>query len=296
MKDQPRPLVLYHANCQDGWAAAWAAWTKLGDAADYQPANYGDDPPDVAGRDVYVLDFSWKRKHMLDMATVAKSLTCLDHHKTAEQELAGLEHPSFRCVFDMKKCGARLAWEYFRPGEPAPFLIDLVQDRDLWTWKLPESRALNAWLGVQERNFGRWTWIAGRLKAPVPKPGGVKFGKLMWPVSLEYDSDCRECVEQGQAILTYQQEVINSHVRQATEREVAGHRVLVANVTTLVSEITGELAQDRPFGATYRDELGRGLRIWSLRSREGGIDVSEIARSMGGGGHKQAAGFQEVLT
>lgn len=31
---------------------------------------------------------------------------------------------------------------------------------------------------------------------------------------------------------------------------------------------------------------------YSLRSREGGVDVSEIAKQFGGGGHKHAAGFR----
>jgi len=32
--------------------------------------------------------------------------------------------------------------------------------------------------------------------------------------------------------------------------------------------------------------------VFSLRSQEGGIDVSEIAIKFGGGGHKHAAGFK----
>ena len=56
---------------------------------------------------------------------------------------------------------------------------------------------------------------------------------------------------------------------------------------------TGDrLAQGRPFSATFFIRAD-GKRVWSLRSREGGIDVSVIAKAHGGGGHAQAAGFQE---
>ena len=52
-------LVIYHANCTDGFGAAYAAWKLLGDRADYHPAKYGEAPPDVSGKNVVVLDFSY---------------------------------------------------------------------------------------------------------------------------------------------------------------------------------------------------------------------------------------------
>jgi len=45
--------------------------------------------------------------------------------------------------------------------------------------------------------------------------------------------------------------------------------------------------------AVIRDlgSRGRSARKVSLRSSEGDVDVSAIARKRGGGGHKRAAGF-----
>ena len=56
-----RTLVLYHANCNDGFGAAWAAYTHpdLGPEAEYVPVQYGDTPPDVTEAMVYILDFSF---------------------------------------------------------------------------------------------------------------------------------------------------------------------------------------------------------------------------------------------
>ena len=71
-----------------------------------------------------------------------------------------------------------------------------------------------------------------------------------------------------------------------------GHSVLVANATVLYSDIAGELAKGRPFGAVYFDRAD-GKRQWSLRSTDEGVDVSEIAKVHGGGGHKNAAGYEE---
>ena len=56
-----RPLVIYHGNCADGFSAAWCFWRKYGTGADYVAGVYQQDPPDVTGRDVYLVDFSYKR-------------------------------------------------------------------------------------------------------------------------------------------------------------------------------------------------------------------------------------------
>ena len=49
--------------------------------------------------------------------------------------------------------------------------------------------------------------------------------------------------------------------------------------------------------ALIRDlgDRGRAARKVSLRSSDGDVDVSAIARARGGGGHKRAAGFSTDL-
>ena len=97
-----KPLVIYHANCADGFGAAFAAWLKLGDEAEYVPMQYGkidfdfeggffnlgkheaDNPCTfVAGRDVYILDFSLPREHMDYVFAHAKRVVWLDHHASS---------------------------------------------------------------------------------------------------------------------------------------------------------------------------------------------------------------------
>ena len=83
------PLVIYHANCWDGFCAAWVARKALGEIEPF-PAYYGAKPPNVAGREVYILDFSYKRPVMREILASARSVVVLDHHKTAEVELDGI--------------------------------------------------------------------------------------------------------------------------------------------------------------------------------------------------------------
>src|SRR4051812_11484396 len=99
-------LVVYHARCNDGFCSAWVARKAMPNAQFY-PASHGQKPPDVTGKNVFVLDFAYKRDVLLGMNRQAKSLTLIDHHKTAAADLGDLDF----CKFDMSKSAARLTWD-----------------------------------------------------------------------------------------------------------------------------------------------------------------------------------------
>lgn len=273
MAETSKTLVLYHANCPDGFCAAWAAHNSLKDNAEYLPVQYGTEPPDTSGRDVVIVDFSYKRPVMASIIESCNSLVVLDHHKTAEKELAGLGDGNDKCRiwYDMDRSGARMAWDYFCPDRPVPWVVDYVEDRDLWRWKLGHSREISAAIASRPLAFEWFYEYAG----------------------IHRDTEeFRRLVDEGAAILRYQETVIESAVKNASEIELAGHKVLTVNTTVLFSEVAGRLAEGRPFGATYFIRSD-GKRQWSLRSRDGGVDVSEIAKMFGGGGHRNAAGFED---
>jgi len=273
-----QPLVLYHASCWDGFCAAWIARKALGEI-EAVPVQYGQPPPDVTGRVVYVLDFSYSREVMDRLATTARRIVILDHHRTAMDALDGLHQPEsgIDVWFDMNKSGGRLAWEWFTinghnlptPHQPrTPWLVEYTEDRDLWRHALPDSEAVNAALRSYPLDFALWDDFEQR------------------PVA--------SFVTDGQAIRRRERQIIDSHVSHAREQEMDGYRVRVVNATVLFSEIAGELAKDRPFGACYFDRQD-GKRVWSLRSAPDGVDVSVIAKAHGGGGHVHAAGFEESI-
>lgn len=278
-----KPLVIYHGNCPDGFTAAWCAYDKFDGDCDFVPASYGQEPPDVGGRRVYILDFSYKRPVMRQILSQAHSVVVLDHHKTAQAELDGIidefcmrpdliANPRGSHLpvvwFDMDKSGARLAWEHFSPGEPVPWLVEYVEDRDLWRWALPKSREVNAALGSYPRTFDQWD----RLAASGPEV-------------------MHRLIGEGEAILRYQDQLVDSICRGAREVEMDGCKILAANTSVLFSEVAGKLSEGRPFGAAWF-ERADGKTQWSLRSRNDGNDVSEVARRRGGGGHRNAAGFE----
>lgn len=105
--------VLYHRGCRDGGTAAWCLRRFGGlHSAAYHSVTYYEDPPWelIDDKHVLIVDFSYKRQVLLDVLHRAASLTVLDHHKSAAEDLQGLDF----CTFDMNKSGAMLAWDWCR--------------------------------------------------------------------------------------------------------------------------------------------------------------------------------------
>ena len=267
--DINKKLCIYHGNCPDGFGAAWAVRHALGDNVDFYKGVHKQSPPDVNGRDVFIVDFSYKKDVLVDMLTTAASITILDHHISAEKDLAGLlKSGEVKGLFDMSKSGAMLAWEWFHPQTPAPKLIEHIQDRDLWQFKVDGTREVTTGLSSYPYDFDLWD-------------------KMMANESGELD----RLLSDGAAIERKIQKDIKDLIAAGVRRmNIGGFNVPVLNVpTTYISDAGNIMAMDEPFAACYWDH--RGGRSFSLRSSATGIDVSEIAKQYGGGGHVKASGF-----
>ena len=262
--------VLYHGSCDDGFGAAWCAWKHFGDEATYTPVKYGDPVPDMPlGAVVYILDFSYPRDDLERLAERCK-VVVLDHHKTSQEDLAGLPF----AIFDMERSGAGMAWDYFRGPAGRPPLIAAIEDRDLWRFALPGTKRISSGLRSYPMDFDLWD-------------------RLMYATgNLE---------QEGEAIERYIQRLCENLAEDAHIEEWPEGPVFVVNAP---GQLTSELADylldttlryhygnQVLFVAAYKDMADR--RLWSLRSR-GDFDVGEVAKARGGGGHKNAAGFRSA--
>lgn len=299
-----KPLVVYHANCTDGFGAAFAAWLKFGDEAEYLPMNYGEvkTPADfdmkvslaAKDNDVYILDFSFPREVMEALFQHAKRVVWLDHHKTAfEMWCGGVPEKGWICQrlnctednpsgnvhieLDNNKSGALLAWEYFRPNTKVPKLIQHIDDRDRWQFKLEGSKELHAALA----SYKPWTFEMWEAHFLV---GNVRFNALK---------------DEGAAILRAHNQHVQSVLKQARDCildiSINGYRTYPVGLATnapafLASDLGHELAnKSGTFGLVW-SMAADGQIHCSLRSN-GDYDVSAIAKAFGGGGHRNAAGF-----
>lgn len=256
---QDPTVVLYHADCLDGFGAAWALWKKYPDAR-YLPVEHGLSPPSGLNNDhVVMVDFSYSREVIERLAESTASLRILDHHVTAQASLAGLPY----AYFDMKKSGAVLAWEWAHP-EPVPWLLQYIQDKDLWEWRLPKSREINAALDSYPFDFQVWDGLT---------------------------QDTLEI--EGRAILRREDVLITKIVKESVLVEFEGETVPAVYSPVMTSQIGERLSRGYPFCIIWHQRDGR--RYFSLRSKPGTVDVSAIAARHGGGGHVNAAGFSIPL-
>lgn len=270
----PQPLVIYHGrHCPDGFGAALAAWLFYGDAAEYLALDHGqvqslDDLPALAGRAVYILDFSFGPELLRAIDNQAAKLVLLDHHKSALDKLDGFACRCGVVHFDMAKSGARLAWEFFHPERDVPALLQYVEDRDIWKWEFPESAPFLAALDMERQDFGRWREIAG------------------------FDTDqLAQFMARGGAMDEKYRKLAADIASAAQPLVFNGVEGLMVNAPGLFHSLVGDLlsAQSGTFALMWSAGSG-GVKV-GLRSQRH-FDCIPLAESLGGGGHAQACGFK----
>jgi len=291
--------------------AATAAWIKLGADAEYIPVSYGKPVPEIeSGSAVFIVDFSYARQQLLDLAQRMQQVVVLDHHATAQQDLAGLELPGddSEIVFDMEKSGAVLSWEYFHkptcvPCVPSvPEFILYLQDRDLWKFQLDRSREVSCAVRSYPMEFDLWANFTlnphelARLKSE-----GVACLRL---TNQQVDNMAKHhrwaYFDTREKTIRFTKDLEpGGNGPACAEAASAGRHVAIApvsNATVFFSEVGERLLEMYPameFAAYYTDR-NDGKRQWGLRSRPT-FDCSAIAKAFGGGGHKQASGFVQQI-
>lgn len=272
--NQPSNIVYYHKGCMDGLGAAYAVWADQGDEDTvYIPVAYTDtiEMPTTPCVITFV-DFCPKRE-VLDLLLAsahARRVQIIDHHASAERELTGLTHPKLLKIIDQSKSGATLAWETIHGGEP-PLLLRHIEDRDLWRFKLEESRPLHAALSGRDWTFDQLHELVNGHATALAKLSVIGRALLV-----KHERDVRDVLASN-----------GRHTR------IFGETVPICNGPfTLASDLGHAMIQANPaaqYAATYWDTAEH--RTFSLRSSPEGADVSLIAEKFGGGGHPHAAGF-----
>lgn len=310
----PTATIYYHANCLDGFGAAYAAWRKFGDRAVYRPTCYGQswEVGDVAGREVFILDFSFPVDELRAMARLARSVQLLDHHVTArrpwEQKMQegkdGLGHyidPELplTVTFNLGKSGARLAWEYLHPKEPLPLAIAHIEDQDLWRFEIPGTQRFCHALRLWPFDFHAWDEIVlgtvsafhERYRSMLTQGEAIERfcaleverlagSRLVMPVTLKGDP-----VDPLQ-VLRHDQPVIDE-----SNRSWFAITGLTINASALFTSNLGHLLAQRSgtFGLIW--QLGGDGEVKVSLRADGKVNVAVLAERYGGGGHPNAAGF-----
>ena len=312
-------LIYYHADCIDGFGAAYAAWRHFGDSATYRPIHHGESwlIDEVSGHQVFILDFSFPRPVLEEMARYAASVCQIDHHASArdgwateliagdDSSMAIYQHPELplKVLFDMEKSGARLAWEHFHPATPPSLAIRHIEDQDLWRFKIEGTRAFCTALRLKPFDFGIWNELLTELEnadsdcySSLLAEGNTIQGFLAVEIQHLADSNLVTAIAmRGDPIDPLQ--AIRHGTPIVVEGDLAWRRIdgLAINASALFASELGNLLAMRSetFGLIW--QLGSdGLVKASLRAR-GQVDVAHLAATFGGGGHPNAAGFRMSL-
>jgi len=262
-------MICIHHNDLDGKCAAAIVGKYFGGKLSFHETDYKDVVPltKVAGEDVVIVDFSYKPEAMLQIVESANSVVWIDHHVTAKdypyQYLTGLRN------FDDKKfSGCELTWLYYFPMDKMPLSVQLIGDYDKWALKLDDSKVFYEGMKLEKNGPEEYVWR-----------------ELL---DTAYYQKVKKIAEAGKCAILYRNNYCDGLCRSfGYETELAGHRAYACNQYMFGSGgFTHRFAQ-YPVCIAYIYD-GKRFTV-SLYSET--IDVGEIAKKNGGGGHKGAAGF-----
>ncbi|MFA6136040.1 MAG: DHHA1 domain-containing protein [Candidatus Paceibacterota bacterium] len=261
-------VVLYHKDCWDGFGAAWAAWKKFGDKAQYIPVGYEENlPKGLINKEIYLVDFCYEDNLMKKIIGNNKKVIVIDHHFSREKFIKSVKG----CIYGRNNSGSILSWKYFHPNKKVPIFLKHIEDIDLWSFKLKDSYEIMLAVDLKTRDFNSWSKIAKDLEDKKTK------GKY---------------INEGKIILNYTNRIVTDIAKKAVPVLIDGKKAMAVNGPHFIHSEIGNVLHNNeyPIGLIWRAE-GNNIFV-SLRSKKGGkTDVSKIAKKYGGGGHKSASGF-----
>lgn len=278
--------VLYHSGCPDGFTAAWVAHNALkaeGKEPVMHPVSHGNPPPDLSGVDeVYILDFSYPHEVLVEMTDDGnRRVVVLDHHQSAIDQITdglGYDPRKFEALgsfapapyeveLDTDRSGAGIAWDYFHDPDTRPAVVSYVEDRDLWRWKLFDSKAVNAFIKAQPHTLEDWDRLA---EMPLRDMGTRGRGVL-----LQVDAYCRAAAS-------------HAYICEMGDRTFPIVNVTYESCSDVANYMLDKFDTDM---SGYFFQRADQLWQYGFRSRNG-VTVHDFAKQFGGGGHPQASGCQ----
>jgi uncharacterized protein len=284
MADDKRTILIYYHDDNDGCCAAAVAanyYDRNECAIKFVAVNYGKEAwneEDIkTAEKVWLVDFASDRMDEFLKACGSK-LIWIDHHKTAMEKFPDLWNsgniPGIRSI---EKAACVLTWEFTHPENLSPpAAVAYIGDKDMWKFEYAETKAFSAGFSLM-------------VKTP---------DDTVWDLLL--GSEYRDAVDKMTSLGELLLEAQNYKIQKAFERGVDcifhNLRARLVNTTGNISDL-GEFIYKKPeYDIAIMWQAVEDMIIFSLRSDSGNAespDCAEIAQQYGGGGHRNAAGFQK---
>lgn len=272
-------VVIFHDPCSDGRASELSAKKYLSEKypdriVEYYPMSIGASPPQgLENKNVLICDYSYRKDILNDLLTKVNKLLIIDHHKSAEKDLSEIDDK--HKIFSMDYSGAMLTWFYFYPKIEPPLLIKYIQDRDIWTKKLPHTDDFVSWFYTLPMTYEEYIkYLDDDLLLKMIKIKGLAYRELN-------QINIKQSVDYS--------------VPKFCKIKNKYYIVCYCNNPNLKSDIGNQIFDKYSlidFSAVYSINDSTDSTSFSLRSTNKHADVSEIAFELGGGGHRNASGVK----
>jgi oligoribonuclease NrnB/cAMP/cGMP phosphodiesterase (DHH superfamily) len=265
-------LCIYHNADQDGECSA-AIVRKRYPECKFFGMQYGDKLPPITQDilTIIMVDFSLPMKEMKDLSNIV-ALTWIDHHITAMQDYLNDLNLVLSGLQDSSKAACELTWEYFFPNQLIPTAVRLVGAYDVWNHKDLDVVPFHYGVESCPLKGKEALWIT--LLSPFPK------------------TLVKRLIREGKVCQTYQE------AQDAQLLKIYTYKVYFEGLECLVINWPGSpslLAEQAKALYDYEAFISFSYQKnkWSvsLRSYNDKVNVAEIAKSRGGGGHHMAARF-----
>lgn len=269
-------LCVYHSADHDGKGSA-AIVKYIYKDCELLGFNYDQEIPydEIAKHDeVIVCDISFPMEYMFKLHH-EKNLTWIDHHASSiaayEEYLKTDGGLGIKGSREVGTAAIELTWRYFFPEKEVPEGVKLLALNDLFDLRDKRVRPFE------------FAFLSLGVNRPYEK---------VWRDLFENNIDIPLMVEKGNAILSYIKNRDYRLVRgMAFEGTYQNLRFIAANMAQAGSDFFESLDNINNYHFMISFSLNKRNK-WNLsfRTTKEDVDVSLIAATLGGGGHKKASG------
>ncbi len=287
-------VIIYHDDADGRCAATIAGSDAQRDACNVEchPMHYHYPVPwgifESFRRDVdelWIVDFSFPPDVMAKLFDEAGLyVTWIDHHKTAIDGM-GKRFAHVAGVRNVEKAACLLTWEHCFPKQEPPLAVQFIADRDIWAFSLGDAtKHFYESFMTMETHPGSpaWDgWLSTEASVNSSVAQMLLEGEKLYKARMKFLETMAESLGRPDEL----------------EHDPYGATILAVNFPGSgdMGQIIGDMGYDMAHCYVDQEQDGKMVRVHSLYTDDSEIDVGAIAKAYGGGGHKGAAGWTEVL-